>query len=165
MRSRACAGRMRALLVLVLAFVLASGCVSNNEGAPPAANATTNGTMSANMTMEAKEIGSDSHDFTAPSAPGGSPVAPAAKQLTVPEGYSNLTINVTFAPANGAPGAVAAPPQGVTVRVGNATCAVPAGPLTSSVSCTKSAPVKPGPVTISYRGEGPIMATVKVSVR
>lgn len=156
---------MRALLVLLVAFALAAGCLSKEGDAPPMGNVTANSSTTTNVTMEAKEIGSDTHDFTAPSAPGGSPVAPAAKQVTVPDGYSNVTINVTFAPANGAPGALAAPPQGVSVRVGNATCNVPAGPLTSSSTCTKSAPIKPGNFSIRYSGEGPIVATVKVSVR
>jgi hypothetical protein len=153
-------------ILLILVVLALAGCVSNGGDTAPQTN-TTNSTATGNMTMlPPKEIAKETFDFTTnpprPPGPAPLPVATASKAVTVDPGYSNVTLNVTFAPANGAPAGAAVGVQGISVRIGNATCSLPPGPLQGSVTCTKSAPIKPGATTLRYSGDGPVVATVKV---
>jgi hypothetical protein len=110
-----------------------------------------------------KQACTGSADWTqaASSAPAGAS-APPPTTCNIDAGYTHLILNVTWTVSGGAPGAP--DPNGVSVAIGGATCALP-GPVDQSPApCTnKPGTATPGKMTITYSGgPAPIQAAVVV---
>lgn len=124
----------------------------------------TGGGSTTPMPKAPSEVHTDSVDFTrAPSVP---PTTPAAttKPFTVPEGYTKLTLNVTWTMTG-----AAVVQNGVAVKVlgpdGSAllTCAGPAAGPAAPTPCTQEGPISVGgEYTAQYEGSGNVQAAVSV---
>jgi hypothetical protein len=141
---------MRPLVVLLLlAALLAAGCLNGGTGSPAAQNATNN--SSGNMTA------------TPPASQ-----APTEETVTVPAGHAKLNLTVTFSPSSGAPVPVAGRPpvgvaNGIDVKLGALDCPLPDGPVQGRTVCTKTGDLPAGALKLTFAGEGDVSARVVVT--
>lgn len=185
---------MRLIPVLLLSVALATsaGCFGKDDGGDPPSTTPTGTTPTTspgttptgttptttpggggNTTPPAKpapkEVFAGTADFARP--PNADPNAPApvtANPVTVPTGYTMLTLNVTWALAQGAPVGVSG---GVSVDLVDptgaplASCGVPQGPVPATpAACTATAtiPAAGGAYGVNYVGSGTLTATISV---
>jgi hypothetical protein len=94
-------------------------------------------------------------------------MAPPAKAITIPAGYTMGNLTVTWT-CNADPAPCAATPDAqIDVKVAGLTCALPAGPNGGPApaggpipKCNKMGPVAAGDTKIVYDGVGPVTAKI-----
>jgi hypothetical protein len=159
--------RVVILSFLLVAPILAAGCLDPGASPTPTANATVNATTNGSA-MLPKVLLNQSHNFATGAAADTPAGGNTSSPLTVPAGYVKLNLSVRFSPGSPAPAPVPAPvpagaASGVSVKLGSLACDLPDGPLTAPVVCVKEGVATPGDAKVEYAGEGNVRARVTVT--